>query len=125
MEIQEICYRFKKIMKKSNEENLDNAKLELKNSALIDIYQEIKDIFNKQNDKLKIKDLDNYIELLKEKILKLDFGQDNLSQNVKLSLDNYFMNSDEMNNSLTNKSYSDNSIDSLKEFQSDNEVNKN
>ena len=34
------------------------------------------------------------------------------------------MNSDEMNNSLTNKSYSDNSIDSLKEFQSDNEVNK-
>ena len=124
MEIQEICYRFKKIMKKSNEENLDNAKLELKNSALIDIYQEIKGIFNKQNDILKIKDLDNYIELLKEKILKLDFGQDNLSQNVKLSLDNYFMNSDEMNNSLTNKSYSDNSIDSLKEFQSDNEVNK-
>ena len=124
MEIQEICYRFKKIMKKSNEENLDNSKLELKNSALIDIYQEIKDIFNKQNDKLKIKDLDNYIEQLKEKILKLDFGHDNLSQNVKLSLDNYFMNSDEMNNSLINKSYSDNSIDSLKEFQFDNEVNK-
>ena len=124
IEIQEICYRFKKIMKKSNEENLDNSKLELKNSALIDIYQEIKDIFNKQNDKLKIKDLDNYIELLKEKILKLDFGQDNLSQNVKLSLDNYFMNSDDMNNSLTNKSYSDNSIDSLKEFQFDNEINK-
>ena len=124
MEIQEICYRFKKIMKKSNEENLDNSKLELKNSALIDIYQEIKDIFNKQNDKLKIKDLDNYIEQLKEKILKLDFGQDNLAQNVKLSLDNYFMNSEEMNNSLTNKSYSDNSIDSLKELQFDNEVNK-
>ena len=124
IEIQEICYRFKKIMKKSNEENLENSKLELKNSALIDIFQEIKDIFNKQNDKLKIKDLDNYIELLKEKILKLDFGQDNLSQNVKLSLDNYFMNSDDMNNSLTNKSYSDNSIDSLKEFQFDNEINK-
>ena len=124
IEIQEICYRFKKIMKKSNEENLENSNLELKNSALIDIFQEIKDIFNKQNDKLKIKDLDNYIEQLKEKILKLDFGQDNLSENVKLSLDNYFKISEEMNNSLTNKSYSDNSIDSLKEFQFESEINK-
>ena len=123
-EIQDICYRFKKIMKKCNEENLENSKVELKNSALIDIHQEIKDIFYKQNSKLKIKDLDNFIEQLKEKILKIDFGQDNLSQNVKLSLDNYFKNSEEMNNSLTNKSYSDNSIDSLKEEQFKNEGSK-
>ena len=123
-EIQDLCYRFKKIIKKCNEENLDNSKTELKNSALIDIYQEIKDIFNKQNNKLKIKDLDNFIEQLKEKILKINFGQDNLSQNVKLSLDNYFKNSEEMNNSLTNKSYSYNSIDSLKELQFENEENK-
>ena len=123
-EIQDLCYRFKKIIKKCNEENLDNSKTELKNSALIDIYQEIKDIFNKQNNKLKIKDLDNFIEQLKEKILKINFGQDNLSQNVKLSLDNYFKNSEEMNNSLTNKSYSYNSIDSLKELHFENEENK-
>jgi len=123
-EIQDLCYRFKKIMKKCNEENLENSKIELKNSALIDIHQEIKDIFYKQNSKLKIKDLDNFIEQLKEKILKIDFGQDNLSQNVKLSLDNYFKNSEEMNNSLTNKSYSDNSFNSLKEVQFKNEGNK-
>ena len=121
IEIQEICHRFKKIMKKNNEENLENSNIELKNSALFDIYQEIKDIFNKQNNKLKITDLDNYIDQLKEKMLKIDFGQDNLIQNVKSSLENYFKNLEEMNNSLTNKSYLDNSIDSMKELQYGNE----
>ena len=65
-------------------------------SALIDIYQEIKDIFNKQNNKLKIKNLDDYIEQLKEKILKIEFGQNNLTQKVKSSLDNYFKNPEEI-----------------------------
>ena len=124
LEIQDICYRFKKVMKKNNEEILENCKLELKNSALIDIYQEIKDIFNKQNNKLKIKDLDDYIEQLKEKILKIEFGQDNLTQKVKSSLDNYFKNTEEINNSITNKSLSDNSIDSLKEIKIDNDGSK-
>ena len=124
VEIQEICYRFKKIMKKNNEESLENSNIELKNSASFDIYQDLKHIIYKQSNILKIKDLENYIEQLKEKILKIDFGQDNLIQNVKSFLDNYFKNSDEMNNSLTNKSYSDNSIDSLKELQFENEANK-
>ena len=120
-EFQEICNRFKKIMKKNNEENLENSYSELKNSVYFDIYQEIKDVCNKQNNKLKIPNLDDYIEELKEKLLKIDFGQDNLIQTVQLSLDNYFKNEEEINNSLTNKSYSDNSIDSLKEIQLENE----
>lgn len=120
-EFQEICNRFKKIMKKNNEENLENSYSELKNSVYFDIYQEIKDVCNKQNNKLKIQNLDDYIEELKEKLLKIDFGQDNLIQTVQLSLDNYFKNEEEINNSLTNKSYSDNSIDSLKEIQLENE----
>ena len=123
-EIQEICYRFKKIMKKNNEENLENSNIELQNSALFDIYQEIKDIFNKHNNMLKIKDLDDYIEQLKEKMLDIDFEQDNLIQNVKSSLENYFKKSEELNNSLTKKSFIDNSIDSLKELQIENEKNK-
>ena len=123
IEIQEICYRFKKIMKKNNEENLENSNIELQNSALFDIYQEIKDIFNKHNNKLKIKDLDDYIEQLKEKMLDIDFEQDNLIQNVKSSLENYFKKSEE-NNSLTKKSFIDNSIDSLKELQIENEGNR-
>ena len=91
---------------------------------MFDIYQDIKHIINKQNNILKIRDLDNYIEDLKEKILKIDFGEDKLIKNVKSFLDNYFKNSEEMNNSLTNKSYSDNSIDSLKELEFENEANK-
>ena len=124
IEIQEICYRFKKIMKKNNEENLENSNIELQNSALFDIYQEIKDIFNKHNNKLKIKDLDDYIDQLKEKMLDIDFEQDNLIQNVKSSLENYFKKSEEINNSLTKKSFIDNSIDSLKELQIENEGNR-
>ena len=76
LEIQDICYRFKKVMKKNNEEILENCKLELKNSALIDIYQEIKDIFNKQNNKSFIKkfnlsSLKEYNKLFIKKLLLL------------------------------------------------------
>ena len=122
-EIQEFCLRFKKSLKKNNEENIKNTRIELENSASIDIYQEVKDIFNKQNNKLKIKDIDNYLEQLKEKILpKLDFGQDNLTQNFKFSFDNYFKNNEE---SLANLSFSDSAIDSLKEYKLDNDANNN
>ena len=124
IEIREICYRFKKIMKKNNEENIENSSIVMENSTSFDIYQEIKDIFNSQNNKLKIKDLDNYIDQLREKMLTVDFGQDNLIQNVKSSLEHCFKTSEEMNNSLTNKSYFDNSIDSSKELQTENEGNK-
>ena len=124
VEIQDIFYKIKKIMKKNNEESFENSNQELKNSSLFDIYQDIKHIINKQNNIFKIRDLDNYIEELKDKILKIDFGEDKLIKNVKSFLDNYFKNSEEMNNSLTNKSYSDNSIDSLKELEFENEANK-
>ena len=124
VEIQEICYRFKKTMKKNIEDNLENSSIELKNSALFDIYQELKDIFYKQNNKLKIQDLDNYIEQLKEKMLNIDFGQDNLTHSVKLSLENYFKNMEDMNDSLIYKSNSDNSIESLKGMQYYKETNK-
>ena len=57
-------------------------------------------------------------------MLDIDFEQDNLIQNVKSSLENYFKKSEELNNSLTKKSFIDNSIDSLKELQIENEKNK-
>ena len=123
VKIQEYCLRFKKFMNKTNEENIKNSLCELENSSSIDIYQEVKDIFNKQNNILKIKDIDNYMEQLKSKILsKLDFEQDNLSQNFKYSLDNYFKKSEELNG-LINISLSDSAFESLKEFQSENDGN--
>ena len=116
-EIQDICYRFKKLLKKNNEENIEYSRIELENVTSIDIYQEVKDIFNKQNNKLQIRDFDNYMDNLKDKILtKIDFGQDNLSKNVKSSLDNYLQNNMEMNG-YYEQSFSDSMMDSLKELQ--------
>ena len=57
-------------------------------------------------------------------MLDIDFEQDNLIQNVKSSLENYFKKSEEINKSLTKKSFIDNSIDSLKELQIENEGNR-
>jgi hypothetical protein len=116
-EIQDICYRFKKLLKKNNEESIEYSKIELENVTSIDIYQEVKDIFNKENSKLQIRDFDNYMDNLKDKILtKIDFSQDNLSKNVKSSLDNYLQSNMEMNN-LYEQSLSESMIDSLKELQ--------
>jgi len=124
-EIQDLCIRFKKLLKKNNEENIENSKIELENSASIDIYQEVKDIFNKQNNKFQIRDFDNYMDNLKDKILtKIDFEQDNLAKSVKLSLDNYFQNNAEMN-SFYEPSFSDSVIDSLKELQLEGDGNNN
>ena len=116
-DIQELCYKFKKLIKINNEENIENSKIELENSTNIDIYQEVKDIFNKQNNKFQIKDFDNYMDNLKDKILSnIDFSQDNLAKNVKSSLDNYIQNNNEMNSDLE-PSISDGGMNSLKEHQ--------
>ena len=122
-EIQELCNRFIKLLRKNNEENIENSKVELENSASIDIYQEVKDIFNKQNNIFQLRDFDNYMENLKEKILKsIDFGEDKLAKSVKLSLDNYFQNNMEMN-SFYEPSLTESEIDSIKRLQIEGEGN--
>ena len=124
-EIQDLCYRFKKLLKKNNEENIESTKIELENATSIDIYQEVKDIFSKQNNKLQIMDFDNYMDNLKEKILtKIDFGQDNLAKSVKSYLDNYLQNNNEING-FFEQSFSDSIIDSLKELQIEGDGNNN
>ena len=122
-EIQDLCKRYKKLLVKFNEENIQNSKIELENASSIDIYKEVKDIFKKQNNIFKIKDFDNYMDILKDNILpKIDLGKGILSKNVKFSLDNYFQNNMEMN-SFYEPSFSDSIIDSLKEFQLEGEGN--
>ena len=96
--IQEICYRFKKLFKKNYEENIENSKIELENEASIDIYQELKYIFNKHNNKFQIRDFDKYMDNLKDKILEnIDFGQDDLVKSVKTSLSTYFQSNSDIN----------------------------
>ena len=115
--IQDICYRFKKLLKKNNEENIENSKIELENEASIDIYQELKYIFNKHNNKFQIRDFDKYMDDLKDKILaNIDFGQDDLVKSVKSSLNNYFQNNSDIN-PYYESSFSDNLGDTLKDSQ--------
>ena len=114
-EVQELCYKFKKLLKKNNEECIESSKLELENSSSIDIFQEVKDIFNKQNNKFQIRDFDNYMDNLKDKILSnIDFTQDALAQSVKSSLDNYLQNNIEVNSDME-PSLSESALNSMKE----------
>ena len=116
-DVQDLCNKFKKILKKSNEESIESSKIELENSSSVDIFQEVKDIFNKQNNKFQIKDLDNYMDNLKDKILNnIDFSNDELAKNVKFSLDNFLQNDNELNSSFE-QSITDNNINSVKEKQ--------
>ena len=125
--IQEVCYRFKKLLKKNNEEEIENTKIELENEASIDIYQELKYIFNKYNNNFQIRDFDKYMDDLKDKILtNYDFGEDDLTKQVKLSLDNYFQNNLEING-YYEPSLSESVTESLKEskIEGDENVNNN
>ena len=112
-EVQEICYKFKKLLKNQNEENYEISKMQAENSASIDIFQEVKDIFYKENNIFQIKDFNNYMENLRDRILKnIDFSEDNLAESVKNSLDNYQQNNFEI---LNEPSFSESGINSLKE----------
>ena len=123
-DVQDLCNKFKKILKKGNEESIESSKIELENSASIDIFLEVKDIFNKQNNIFQIKDLDNYMDNLKDKILNnIDFLNDELAKNVKFSLDNFLQNDNELNSSFE-QFITDNNINSLKEKQINIESNK-
>ena len=123
-EIQEICYKLTKLIKNKNEENFEISKMETENSASIDIYQEVKDIFYKENNIFQIKDFDNYMDNLRDKILKnIDFSEDNLAKSVKNCLDNYSKNNLDL---LNEPSFSESGINSLNEGKiEDDEINSN
>ena len=124
-EIKEICYKFKKLLKIENEKNYELSKMESENAASIDIYQELKDIFIKENNIFQIREFDNFMDNLKDKILaKIDFSEDNLAIKVKGFLDNYSQNEVEMS---IEPSFSDSAIYSLREGQlkeDENNINK-
>ena len=98
--------------------------METENSASIDIYQEVKDIFYKENNIFQIKDFDNYMDNLRDKILKnIDFSEDNLAKSVKNCLDNYSKNNLDL---LNEPSFSESGINSLNEGKiEDDEINCN
>ena len=72
---------------------LENSEKEYDNAASIDLFEEVQNIFESQFEFCEIKDTNNFLENLKEKIEKIDFD-DKLADNARLSLAEYYEHND-------------------------------
>ena len=72
---------------------LENSEKEYDNAASIDLFEEVQNIFESQFEFCEIKDTNNFLEKLKEKIEKIDFD-DKLADNARLSLAEYYEHND-------------------------------
>ena len=120
-EIKDFTEKFKIAMKKNLEEYLENTENEYDNAASIELFDEIQNMFEGQLESLEIKDIENYMESLKEKISNIDFN-DNLAESARISLAEYYEHNEfdegfdfsggEMENPFGNKIIDDKDIES-------------
>ena len=119
IEIQNLCYRYEKMYKKHIEECIENTKLELLTTTSVDIFSEVKEIFTKNSNIFQIKDFDNYLDDLRDKVIsKIDFEEDELSKIVKTKLIDYYQKEENKNNtqnSFVESSPRSNNLTNLKE----------
>jgi len=92
-EIKDLADKFKLIIKKNLDEYLENTEKEYDNAASIDLFEEIRNMFENQLESLDIKDMDTYMDTLKEKISEINFN-DNLAENARISLAEYYEHND-------------------------------
>ena len=92
-EIKDLRDKLQATFKSNLNEFLENTENEYDNAASIDLFEEIQNMFESQLESLNIKDLDNYMESLKEKISEIDFN-DNLAANARISLAEYYEHND-------------------------------
>ena len=92
-EVKDLTDKYKNVIKKNLEEYLENTENEYDNAASIDLFEEIQNIFESQLESLDIKNVENYMDYLKEKISKIDFN-DNLAENARMSLAEYYEHND-------------------------------
>jgi hypothetical protein len=88
-EIKDLNHKLKVIIKKNLEYFIENTENEYDNAASIDLFEEIQTMFESQLESLEIKNMDNYMETLKEKMSEIDFN-DNLAVNARKSLAEYY-----------------------------------
>ena len=93
-EIKDLADKFRTMFNKNIEEYLENTEKEYDNAASIDLFEEIQNIFEGHINSLDIKDIDNYMESLKEKISEINFN-DNLAENARISLAEYYDHNDD------------------------------
>ena len=72
---------------------LENTEQEYDNAASIELFEEVQNIFESQFDPCEIKDQENFLEKLKEKIKSIDF-EDKLADSARLSLAEYYEHND-------------------------------
>ena len=88
-EIKDLADKLKVVIKKNLEEFIENTENEYDNAASIDLFEEIQTMFESQLESLQINNLENYMEILKEKMSEIDFN-DNLAANARISLAEYY-----------------------------------
>ena len=92
-EVKDMLEKFKVNIIKNLEVYLEDTENEYDNAASIDLFEQIQNIFEDQLNSLDIKDTENYMDYLKEKISKIDFN-DNLAENARISLAEYYEHND-------------------------------
>ena len=75
------------------EQYLENSEKEYDNAASLDLFEEVQNIFEGQFESCEIKDIDKFLESVKEKIEKIDFD-DKLADSARLSLAEYYENNE-------------------------------
>ena len=120
-EVKNLKDKLQLTFKNNFNEYLENTENEYDNAASIELFDEIQNMFESQLELLDIKDMENYMDSLKEKISKIDFD-DNLAANARISLAEYYEHNDfeedsdlsggEMENPFGQKIIKENDIES-------------
>ena len=92
-EVKDMLVKFKDNIKKNLEAYLEDTENEYDNAASIELFEQIQNIFEDQLDSLDIKDTENFMDYMREKISKINFN-DNLAENARISLAEYYEHND-------------------------------
>ena len=98
-EVKNLSEKFKTNIKKKLEEYLENTENEYDNAAQIDIFEEIRIMFENQLESLEINDMETYMENLKNKITSIDFNDD-LAESARKSLAEYYDHNNDFDDGL-------------------------
>jgi hypothetical protein len=92
-EIKDLSDKVKTNLDNLLEQQVENSEKEYDNTASIDLFEEIQNIFENQLESCGVSDPENFYKYIKEKIEKIDFN-DELAESARLSLAEYYENND-------------------------------
>ena len=92
-EIKDLSDKVKTNLDNLLEQQVENSEKEYDNTASIDLFEEIQNIFENQLESCGVSGPENFYKYIKEKIEKIDFN-DELAESARLSLAEYYENND-------------------------------